>query len=334
MATDDHVNALQQVLNSLLEYTDTELTNRTDWGAINFESARPDVETALSIAKDLRGMPLKELSSGTAQQIQGNIPAVAELFKRIDEFSLLPGGDPNAIRDEICVDLHHAVEPLLDNASPFIPYLMYKSGDIAQNIENLNDAVTESKIQLNDAETWVNQKKSEIEKIAQAAREAAADAGVATFTEEFKSEADDLDKRSGNWLGAAVTLGIVTILAALWFYFWPEVPAEARGWEMLRNIASKVAVIAVLFTGTVWCGRIYRALRHQATVNRHRALSLKTFQAFIRATEDPYVRDAVLMAATRTVFGERPDRFCAGWWHSRLWSQLRGIWQISGGESR
>ena len=76
--------------------------------------------------------------------------------------------------------------------------------------------------------------------------------------------------------------------------------------ETLRNVFSKAAVIAVLFTGTVWCGRIYRALIHQAAVNRHRALSLKTFQAFVRATDDPVVRDAVLMAATRTVFGSVP----------------------------
>lgn len=69
---------------------------------------------------------------------------------------------------------------------------------------------------------------------------------------------------------------------------------------------SKAAIIAVLFTGTVWCGRIYRALAHQATVNRHRALSLKTFQAFVKSTEDPLVRDSVLAAATKTVFGVVP----------------------------
>ena len=47
MATDGHVNTLQQALDTLLKYTDTELINRTDWGSINFEEARPDVEAAL-----------------------------------------------------------------------------------------------------------------------------------------------------------------------------------------------------------------------------------------------------------------------------------------------
>ena len=42
------------------------------------------------------------------------------------------------------------------------------------------------------------------------------------------------------------------------------------------------------------------------TVNKHRALSLKTFEAFAKSSEDKYVKDAVLMAATRTVFGNVP----------------------------
>ena len=87
---------------------------------------------------------------------------------------------------------------------------------------------------------------------------------------------------------------------------WPELSPSADGWETLRNTVSKITIIAVLFTGTVWCGRIYRALIHQATINRHRALSLKTFQAFVKATEDPRVQDAVLMAATKAVFGNVP----------------------------
>lgn len=93
---------------------------------------------------------------------------------------------------------------------------------------------------------------------------------------------------------------------AILFYRWPELSPSADGWETLRNTVSKITIIAVLFTGTVWCGRIYRALIHQATINRHRALSLKTFQAFVKATEDPRVQDAVLMAATKAVFGNVP----------------------------
>ena len=261
------------------------------------------------MAQDLRGLPLQELSNQTAARIEGDIPAVAELFMRIDEFSLSTGGDPNATRNEICTELSAAVERLRDTATPSIPYLAYKRGDIAESLAKLDEAIAQSQAAFSDARIWISQEKEKIEQIESAARTAAASAGVGTFTDEFNTEAKSLQERSTIWLIAAGVFAAATIAASFGSYFWPVVSSEAGSWETLRNIASKAAIIAVLFTGTVWCGRIYRALVHQATVNRHRALSLKTFQAFVESTDDSYVKDAVLMAATRTVFESVPTGF-------------------------
>ena len=149
-------------------------------------------------------------------------------------------------------------------------------------------------------------KEAELERILSAAREAAANTGVGTFTDEFNTEAAVLKRRSNFWLFYSIALAVTTIGAAVGSYFWPSISPGAGMSETLRNIASKAAVIVVLFTGTVWCGRIYRSFVHQSAVNKHRALSLKTFQAFVKATDDKYVKDAVLMAATRTVFSNVP----------------------------
>ena len=170
----------------------------------------------------------------------------------------------------------------------------------------LNQAVGDAGKILESAKISFDDKNNEIEEIIKATREAAASTGVATFTEEFRDEASTLGVRSKNWLIATAVFAVATIGAAIGFYFWPKVSEDPNSWEILRNVTSKAAIIAVLFTGTIWCGRIYRALIHQATVNKHRALSLKTFQAFVKATDDLYVRDAVLMEATKTVFGSVP----------------------------
>ena len=79
--------------------------------------------------------------------------------------------------------------------------------------------------------------------------------------------------------------------------------------QLLQKSASRLVVLAVLFTTTLWCGRVYKALLHQAAVNRHRALSLQTFQAFSSAATDDATKDAVLMEATRAVFGRMPTGF-------------------------
>ena len=104
-------------------------------------------------------------------------------------------------------------------------------------------------------------------------------------------------------------LALLTLASAIGSFFWPSLPDDANGWATLRHVVAKVSVIAMLFTGTVWCGRIYRALTHQRSINRHRALSLKTFQAFVKATDDPATRDAVLMAATKSIFANVPTGF-------------------------
>lgn len=306
MITQELIKELKERLGSLTSYENKELFKRQEWGAINFEQAKADIDSALYLATVLSDLPLEHLSNEVASDISSKIPPVVEQLKRVDEFSLEMGGDPANIRNDICISLTQTAEQLQNSASPYVPYLAYRRGDVGENIAKLNDAVDQSKAILNDNELWINNKKVEIEDIVTATREAAASAGVATFTAEFESEETNLLNRSNKWLKATAVFALLTILAAILFYFWPKVLSDAGGWETIRNIVSKAAILAVLFTGTIWCGRIYRALIHQAAVNKHRALSLKTFQAFVKASEDPYVKDAVLMAATQTVFASIP----------------------------
>ncbi|MFZ1547427.1 MAG: hypothetical protein WAT12_10065, partial [Candidatus Nitrotoga sp.] len=60
---------------------------------------------------------------------------------------------------------------------------------------------------------------------------------------------------------------------------------------------------------TIWCGRIYKALKHQSTVNKHRANALKTFQAFVKAASNDNTRDAVLIETTRSIFASSPSGY-------------------------
>ena len=306
MLTQDAVEELKSKLESITQYAETELIARPEWGAIKFDEARPDIDLSLSIAKDLSEMPLEYLTEAAQQQLVGHIPEVALGLEAIDGFSLERGGEPARVREQLCAELHGQAEQFSALAGPVIPYLAYRRGDIAASMAELDRALAAGKRLYSDAKDRVAHEENEVKAIVKAAREASASVGVATFTQEFDNEAGDLKDRSRSWLWAAAGFGGATIVAAIGSFFWPVVTDQAGAWETLRIAISKVTVIAVLFTSTVWCGRIYRALVHQATVNKHRALSLKTFQAFVEATADPYVRDAVLMAATKAVFGAVP----------------------------
>ena len=307
MASAELVQQLEEQLEAINQYKDADLISRRDWGTITFETAAQDIEVARSIAGDLSTMPLTYLTDQAAQDIIDRIPDVSSYLQQIDEFTLEGNAEQN--RDSIAAYLKEAVAGLHTAASQWIPYLAYKRGDFSANIKQIEAAVTETKHHLEEAETYAATRRQEIDKIVNLAREASASAGVATFTSEFDSEAKTLAQSSRWWLRAVGVLALLTITSAIGSFFWPALPEDANSWATLRHVVSKVSVIAILFTGTVWCGRIYRALRHQRSINRHRALSLKTFQAFVQATDDPATRDAVLMAATKSIFANVPTGF-------------------------
>ena len=304
MPTQQKIDELKAELSEVTKYKEKELISRAEWGAMDFEKAHKDIEMVFSIATDLTELPLQYLTDSAIQNVLNCLPAVTDQLENIDNFDLT--GNAGSNRDQISQDLHGAAEQLNAHASPHIPYLAYRQGDVSRNIAALNAAVAEAEKLIDGAKKTTEGKVQEIDNIISAARDAAASVGVATFTLEFDGEAKELKDRSSWWLVATGAFAVMTIGAAILFYRWPEVSQGSGAWETLRNVVSKAAIIAVLFTGTVWCGRIYRALVHQATINRHRALSLKTFQAFVAATDDDRIKDSVLMAATRTVFGRVP----------------------------
>ena len=326
MITSEEIETLKETLGKLTHYKEDDLVSRLEWGAVTFEDSRGDINLVQSIAADLESMPLNFLTTPTSQAIRRAIGPAVSVFDKINDFTTTIG-DVSVNRKNIANELRSVAEELYQRASPWI-YLAYKRGDTAKNIQQVNDAIKEAETMLGNTKTSVenelNATKTSarnelnaiktsarnelnaIKTIVQTAREAAANVGVTTFTKQFGSEAVSLGKRSKKWLGATGVFAALTILAGVLFYFWPKVGANADGWDTLRNIASKGTIIAVLFTGTVWCGHIYRALIHQAAVNRHRELSLKTFQAFVQATGNPHVKDAVLMAATKTIFANVP----------------------------
>ena len=304
MANKENIDRLIGELSKITRYKDKELISRVEWGAINFQTASEDIEIVFSIATDLSEMPLQFLTDNVVTKIFSQIPSVVKPLSYIDNFDL--SKEPGTRRDAIAKLLKSAAEQLNELASPYIPYLAYRRGDVSENIAALSSAKDQVEDLLDKTKITIKDKAEQIDDIISAARDAAASVGVATFTQEFDTEVTNLKKRSGKWLYATAGFAILTILAALLFYYWPVVSPDTGAWETLRIVVSKSAIIAVLFTGTVWCGRIYRALIHQATINRHRALSLKTFQAFVAATNDDRIKDTVLMAATRTVFGRVP----------------------------
>ncbi len=305
MASEEKVLELEKSLETITKFSKKDLIRRQEWRAITFDIARGDIENILSVATDLTESKLRLLADSAIDNINASIPGVVACLEAIDQFNIESGSSAQD-RDNIATGLRSYAEAFILHSSQWIPYLAYKRGDLSASVDKIEQQVNHSRQLLEKTEVYALEWQKKIDQIFEAAREASARGGVGIFTRTFEHEAYTLDMSSEKWLKTVVLMTLLTTCLAIGFFFWPAISDDATSWVTLRHVVAKVSVIALFFTGTVWCGRIYRALMHQSAVNRHRALSLQTFQAFVEATDDPITRDAVLMAATRSIFSNVP----------------------------
>lgn len=309
MATQEGAKALRDQIAEALAFSEKSLESRSEWGSITFEKASADLKRIFEILAHLGVLPLEYLTDSALAQIQGETTQMVELFGRVHSFNI-EQATPTQTRDSLVTEIHSRADQLYTVASPWIPFLAYQKGDVARNIESLTASVGQAKTLIDGAKEAIKAGQSEIETIITQAREASAAAGAAVFTKDFKDEATNLTTQANRWLQMTAGLAVATLLFAVAVWLFPISGDDAP--TIIQRFGGKLAALVVLFSATLWCGRTYKALRHLSTVNGHRALSLQTFQAFSHAASDLATKDAVLMEATRAVFGGVPTGFLDG----------------------
>lgn len=298
----------QEDIGQLIEYTklienlyNSNLITRQEWGTLNFQTSASDINVIYNLIKELTVLPLEELPTRTFNTIKQKIAEANDLFKRIDDYNI---GQENHItlRNQLAQDIHKFAEDFHSIVAMWLPFLAYKKGNFQQNISEVSSSISMVKQLLEQTKTETQQKFEEINNIVNMARDASAQAGIVTYTKVFSEESDNLSKSSNFWLTATIILAAATLSWA--FYSWKYVKFDVvSNLELLYRLGGKFAIIAILFTATIWTGRIFKALRHQAATNKHRALSLQTFQTFTNATSDEATKNAVLLEATKSIFG-------------------------------
>ena len=310
MATAKQLHQLNEAITSVMLFAEKDMLKRSEWGAINFQGTEEDQRIVFDLFRDLQNMPLECLTDTACSQITAPISEVVEYLQQIDKFSL-EQQNPTAARDDIAQQLHDAIDNLHAQAAPWIPYLAYRRGDISKNLDQLRDTIDQANRLYDETKTWAETKRADIETVSKAAREAAASAGAAVFSTSFTDAAMRQRILAFKWLlGTAgfATLTLIAAIASFWWPPWPDNASTTLG-NILPRLTTKIAGVGILFTATVWCGRVYRALLHQASVNERRGLSIATLQAFVSASNDLRTRDAVLLEATRSVFARAPTGY-------------------------
>jgi len=300
MANQNNVSQLQKWVSDILSFDRKRLLKRNEWGTITFEKGEKDFQRIFDIADYLRVLPVDVLTDQTATQILQAMQQCHTYIQQIEQFNLENSGNPASSRDQYLTQLQSVADNLFTHASPWIPFLAYQKGDVSKNISDLNSSVSRAASLIGEAQKEIAEKRKEIDGIIVQAREASVSAGAAVFTDDFAKQAGILEGHALKWLRATAVFGAATLIAAVVFFLL--IKSSTEGLEVVQRVTSKVVILGVLLTGTIWCGRIYKALMHQASVYRFKALGLQTFRAFSAGASDAQTKDAVLLETTRAIF--------------------------------
>jgi hypothetical protein len=298
--TETFLKALKSSIEKFESYDRDRMIYRQEWGTLNLKAAEDDFNRIYSLVGALTGLPLEELTDNVLQNINQSIATVNSLFEQINTFTI-EGSNPSSQRDSFVSEIHSASDKVFNSISQWIPFLAYQKGDISRNISALSTALEDAKKLIEEAKVTIESKHAEIDSIVTAAREASASAGAAVFTKDFNEEHDKLSEQAKNWLIATGIFAALTLIAGLLFYFYIE--ANLNDGQIWQRLTTKLVILAFFLSSTIWCGRIYKALMHQSSLYRHRALSIQTLQAFVAAVADPNLKDMIVTEAARGVFG-------------------------------
>lgn len=161
--------------------------------------------------------------------------------------------------------------------------------------------------QAQDVLSEIEKGRDDLEGIVRASRDAAADIGVSRHAAHFAEEADDNAKTATAWLRATAVAAGLTFLAVAGNVVYTFLASAGKSDLNIQLVIAKVLAFSLLLSATLWCGRLYRAARHNYVVNRHRQNALSSFQAFVEAAGDEQTKNAVLLHAAQSIFAAQPS---------------------------
>ena len=284
-----------------------DLIHRTEWGEINFEMAETDVKSVIHMALDLCSLPVELLPDSVLSQGSDTAERLMQYLQQLDGFSLREGGDINNRRNDLVNRIHQAADEFSRAVGLWIPYLSYHRGDAEENIKKLNQTISTVEEQGKEHLLKLSKSNNEARQLIENIKSTSAEAGVAVFTQDFSDESIKNDAIAKRWLAVTIAMATITMIVLTTFYRQSlGITADSTFAQIVPTLGCRVLIVSFLFTITVWCGRMYKAMRNQALQNRHRALGLKTFRAFADAAADTQTRDAVLRETTHSIFSSTP----------------------------
>lgn len=284
---------------------------------LNFDSLRGDFETIKHgsqllvqyLRQDTPLLPPALLNNVNAAYGQADV-----IVKQIRSFDLLELAksqtDPVARRNALLSDADNRLPQIQVALPQLLSYLATLEAGSLQDrvtraIEERVGSGDEAVAQAEASAEKARDTEIRLQQLFETAQARLAQVTVAEHATAFKNEADKHRRVAYGWLVAtalvaAGTLGV--LLYNLIVTQRQDATQYMSAAHVTQLVFAKVVVYSLLGSATVWCGRMYRAHRHNEVVNRHRQNALTSFEAFVAASKDEQSKSAVLIQATNSIF--------------------------------
>lgn len=283
--------------------------------AFDFTSIEHLLKDVLSTVARLRSRSLEELPTDIIEAAARALDEIGPHLGAIFLFKLADiksrSENPTEVHDRLIANFQTAVPVFIEKMTPVLAYAAAGQENSSNDVHA--KAAQEQIARIAEVAKTANASMKELEGILAAAREAAGKVGVSEHAKHFAEEANQHGTDSGRWLAATVLAGVLTfVLTVLNYLKLAETDATLGQFAQVQIIVAKLLLFSVLLTTTIWCGRNYRAARHNLVVNRHRQNALSSFQTFAEATSDAQTKNAVLLQATQSIFAPQSSGYVSG----------------------
>lgn len=306
------ISGLRQSLESIAG-ADIRSFTRPELGQLSFEELQPAIAPMLDACRKLLDAPLSELPLPLLRQA---LEGVGQLITRLNE---LRNYDLHAISTANRNPVHER-QQLLNNFDGAENHIWNHLGPAAAYLNALQHQHSASEVSaaasqvLADAakaSSEATKLKAELEAIVKASRDAAGGIGASRHATLFAAEATEHRTAATTWLRLTAGMAALSLIAVLSNLVLAYKLPLLSGAMVAQVAIAKVLLFSLLLSATVWCGRSYRAAKHNEVVNRHRQNALSSFEAFVEAASDEQTKNAVLLHASQSIFLPQHSGFAA-----------------------
>ncbi len=281
---------------------------------LSFDPSRHILQATLNLVRLARGLTLELMPFSQLTNLQARLNECKAIIHEMKSFRPAKAANAATARNGI----QQRIEGVFDNLYQATLPVLLSNALVGTTQEDLKGQAKETIRDLQsikvDAKRLLDEALVEAQSTLTKQKDAAAETGATRHAALFADEATNHNKIAGYWLLALFAILIVTAGAALSLLFVQLKDIDAAveqalgrpvSMDHIQFTISKVLLVAVCFYALAIASKNYKAHRHNAVVNKHRQNALQTFETFVKAASDSQTKNAVLLEAARTIFGNQ-----------------------------